>query len=516
MSKRKNSYRNGVTVSRRDFLKTSVLAAAGAATGGVMGLSWHGKAMAQAPSGTMNLVVSNDLDTYDIHATIAGDAKAIAYHTFEALVNRDYQPQLATSWENPDKLTWILHLKQGVEFSNGEPFDASVVKFNLERIKDPATKARYRGTLAPVESVEVLDKYKVKIQTKTPFSVLVFAMREMFMMSPKAVRELGKDVASKPIGTGPFIVREWVPNEKHILEANPNYHGPKPKVKTLIWRPVAEPSTRIVELRAGTADIIDKIPPELAEGLSGEKLQVIRKRSVYRMGVKLNCSKPPFDKVKARRALNYATDKEALAKHVLRGAGYVTAGYLGPHLGGYDPSLKPYPHDPALAKKLLAEAGYPKGVDIELVSPVGRYLKDKEVMEAVAYQVKEAGFNMKVKALEWGMFMKDFNNSNGYFIGAGYNDPQSSFTEDGDSRVKGFSWVFYHNDEYNGLLDKARETFDVQKRDAIYQSLSKMFWDDATNLWLYDAQDIYGVNSRVKNFSPRSDALILLMDAYVG
>jgi peptide/nickel transport system substrate-binding protein len=362
----------------------------------------------------------------------------------------------------------------------------------------------------------VLDKYRIKLQTKTPFSVLIFAMREMFMMSPKAVRELGKGVASKPIGTGPFIVKEWVPNEKHILEANPNYHGPKPKVKTLIWRPVPEPSTRIVELRAGTADIIDKLPPELAEGLSDEKLQVIRKRSVYRMAVKLNCSKPPFDKVKARQALNYATDKEALVMYVLRGAGYVTAGYLGPHLGGYNPTLKPYPHDPALAKKLLAEAGYPNGVDIELVSPAGRYLKDKEVMEAVAYQVKEAGFNMKVKVLEWGMFLKEYNNSNGYFIGSGYNDPQSDFTEDGDSRVKGYSWVFYHNDEFNRLLDKAKETFDVKQRDAIYQSLSKMFWDDATNLWLYHAQDIYGVNTRVKNFSPRADALILLQDAYLG
>jgi peptide/nickel transport system substrate-binding protein len=180
---------------------------------------------------------------------------------------------------------------------------------------------------------------------------------------------------------------------------------------------------------------------------------------------------------------------------------------------GHNPNLKPYPRDPQMSKKLLAEAGFPNGADIEIITPAGRYLGDKEVVEAISFQVKEAGFNMKVRLLEWGMFLKSFKEGNGYFIGDAYSDPQQMFYGTGDS--KAFSWVGYQNDEWIKLYNEASETFDVKKRGEIYEKMGRIEWDDPPALWLYHTQEIYGLRTRLKNFTPRADAFILLRGAYV-
>jgi peptide/nickel transport system substrate-binding protein len=167
-----------------------------------------------------------------------------------------------------------------------------------------------------------------------------------------------------------------------------------------------------------------------------------------------------------------------------------------------------------MSKKLLAEAGYPNGVDIEILSPAGRYLKDKELVEAVSYQVKEGGFRMKAVPMEWGMFLKNYRKLNGFFIGEESPYAQRYFSKNMDSRVKSYAWMGYTNHEFNRLLDEAGETFDVAKRNAIYRKLSKMVYDDGLYLYMYYGQDIYGVNNRIKGFNPRVDGFIMLDKAH--
>ncbi len=501
-------------VTRREFLKTTAMVTAGVAAGGIVQTLSPKSSSAHEPSGTVTVVTSQDANSYDPHSWISEDGRIIGNHIFEALVNRDYEPRLATSWENPDKLTWIFHLKREVGFHNGEPFDAGIVKYSIERYMDPNTKAVYRGLLEPVESLEALDRYTFRIRTKVPYAILIYALREVYMMSPKAVKEAGKDVVRRPVGTGPFRFVEWVPMERTVIEANPDYAGPKAKLKTVIWRPVTEPSTRIVELRAGTADIITKVPPELAGDIIRKGMRVIRMPSLWSMIIMLDLSKPPFDNKKVRLAFSYAADREALIKYVLRGAANVTVDPLK-GVAGPNPDIKPYPHDPKKAKQLLAEAGYPNGLDIEVLTPSGRYLKDKALMEALSFQVKEAGFTMKVEAVEWGMFLKTFKSSRAFFVGVEAVFPHQFFSRAFDSRVKSFSWMGYHNDKFNRLLDEAQETFDMEKRNAIYRRLTQIVWEDATFVWLYDPQSIYGIQDRVKDFKPRLDGYIFLKDTYV-
>jgi ABC-type transport system substrate-binding protein len=516
MSKKTKKLEEKRMLSRRDFIKSTAAVTAGVATTSIVGAFSQKSALAQSPSGTINVVAGTDMNNYDMHSTIDGNARQIPFHIFESLVDLDHKPMLATSWENPDQLTWIFHLKKGVEFTNGEPFNASVVKFNLERYMDPKTKAKYRTLLKPVDSVEVLDKETAKIKTKLPFSVLPSVLVRISMMSPKAIKELGKDVVRKPIGTGPYVLKEWVPMERTVLEANRAYYGPKPRLQTIIWRPVPEPSTRIVELQAGKADIINKVPPELVEGISKGGVEVVRRRSLYIQTIKVNCVKPPFNDMRVRQAFNYAVNKEDIIKYVLRGAGYIQTGPLSPDIPGHNPNLKPYPHDPAKAKELLAAAGYPNGVDIEIVSPVGRYFKDKAVVEAISFQVKKAGFNMKVLPMESGMFVKNYKKGHGFFSGSANDDARIQLHKDGDSRGKSFLWHGYHNDEYMRLYDETERTFDVPKRIGMYQRMSELLWNEAICAWLYSSQDIYGVSSRVKDFTPRGDSFIFLHRAYVA
>lgn len=516
MNRKEKNSSSKQSVSRRDFLKITGATVGGLATGSLVGVAFPQTSSAQVPSGTINVVMSAGPDNLDAHCWLSTDGAMIGVHIFEALINRDFEPLLATSWENPDKLTWIFNLRKGVTFSNGEPFNASVVKFNIERVKNPETKATNRMTMEPVVSVDVVDTYTVKIKTNAPYTVLLAALRDISMMSPKAVAEYGKDIVRKPVGTGPFVLKEWTPMERAVLEANPSYYGTKPKVNTIIWKQIAEPTTRIVELTSGNADIVNKIPPELANGISAQGVKVVRQQSVWRMGVMLNCGKPPFNDVRVRQAINYAANKEDLVNHVLKGAGFVMSDPVGPGIGGHNPNIKPYPHDPAKAKKLLADAGYPKGVDIEILTPAGRYLKDKELVEALAFQVKDAGFNVKVIPQEWGMFLKNYRSHHGFFIAEDTLYAHRYFVKNMDSRLKSYAWFGYHNDELNKLLDEASETFDATKRDRIYQKLSQIVFDDAVFLYMYYAQDIYGVRDRVRNFTPRPDSWILLRNASVA
>ena len=224
MSKKKKDSRETNMVSRRDFLKTSAVVTAGVAAGSMVGASWPKSTMAQSPFGTINVVTSADADSYDPHSWISDDGRMIGSHIFESLVTRDYDPMLATSWENPDKLTWIFHLKRGVEFTNGEPFNASVVKFNLERYMDPKTKAphpRQRIELAMEEAAVHVDPFKpVSEQVKTIIEVL----RPVIPISMEHIRVSIK-IPSQHIGKAYGIVRNYGTLEREDWQSDGSWIG---------------------------------------------------------------------------------------------------------------------------------------------------------------------------------------------------------------------------------------------------------------------------------------------------
>ena len=293
-------------------------------------------------------------------------------HISDPLVRTDANgeiiPWLATSWTNIDPLVWELKLRKGVKFQNGELFNANSVKYFYDLMRDPKFVSPTKSNHSWTTQVDVVDDYTVRIHTATPDPVVPGKLSLAQAIPPEYIKQVGIDGYRKhPIGTGPYRLTEYVRDDHITLEAFDGWWAGKPKVKTIIYRPIKEASARVSALLAGEIDLAFDIPPELMPLVERAKNVSIKKTlSVRTFFLFLNTINPsyPTSKREVREAINYAIDRESLNKNILGGTG-APAAWLNPKTFGIDPSLKPVPYDPARAKMLLAEAGYPNGIDIK-------------------------------------------------------------------------------------------------------------------------------------------------------
>ena len=203
-----------------------------------------------APSGTLTVVQGADITTIDPFQIQA--IRGMHMSIYDQLIVRDTNykvaPWLATSWENPDDNTWIFKLRQGVKFHNGEPFNAASVQWSFQKFVAPEEKNIYASMLQPVAEVEALDDYTVKLTTKDPFPALIENLAYgVFMGPPQAMQSQGDAFFQNPIGTGPYRFVSWSPGEKLVVEATGGHFGGDPKIKTIMWQPVSEDATRVVQ-----------------------------------------------------------------------------------------------------------------------------------------------------------------------------------------------------------------------------------------------------------------------------
>jgi peptide/nickel transport system substrate-binding protein len=308
------------------------------------------------------------------------------------------------------------------------------------------------------------------------------------------------------VGTGPFRFVEMVKDDRLVVEAFDRHWRGAPALRRIVFKPIPEPFTRSAALRNNEVDVITTVPPTLARELgraSGVKVQ--RVPSTWLIYLGLNSFKKPLEDVRVRRALNYATDVEAIVRSVLDGNGHRLEGPFTPVMFGHDASVKGYAPDPARARKLLAEAGYPDGLDITLDSPSGRYQGDKEIAEALGGQWQKAGFRPRVQVAEWGAYFKRYLGKqfpDAYLLGLG--GPMQDADELYNlvsSRGRG---LYYRNEKVDALFDLGRSTMDPAKRKRIYADLARAMIDDATWVFLLQQVDIYATRDRV-SFTPRAD-----------
>lgn len=539
MKKNRRSLHAQPRITRRDFLRLSALLGAGTASGLLAACGGPGAPPAleeptstpelsstpAGPQGTLNIVQGVDAESMDPQVTTSGASMGMMRAMFDRLTDRALDmslvPALAHSWELLDNRTWQFNLVEGVNFHNGEPFTAEAVKFSIERFVDPELKHVYASTMEPISEIEIVDDYTVKIHTKEPYAILaeVFA-RHSYMLPPKATAELGEDFGTSPIGTGPYKFVEWLPGERLTIEAADDHWNRPPKLAEVIWRPIGEAATRLVELQSGNADIITNLAPQQIETVEQEEdIHVVQKRGLSSHFIWLNCGQPPTDDPRVRKALTLAVDVQSIIDNVLMGAAYRLAGPWGPGIPGYVEDTAPYPYDPEQAKQLLAEAGYADGFDITLVSPQGRYLMDKEASEAIVTMWSEIGVNGTVEVKEWGSFVqgviakdKPFQ---AFFFRQGGPVVDDFARINFHSGVKGPAWQGYHNEEANKIIDEAIQTLDEAEREAMYQRLFEIVYDELPWLPLWNQTNIYGVQDRVKGWNPRADDVIVLGDTYV-
>jgi peptide/nickel transport system substrate-binding protein len=484
-----------------------------------------GTAFAQDAT-TLIVAQQNDALTLDPAKHSTFPTANICFQLYDAIVSMnaqgDFVPALATEWSNPDPLTWRFKLRQGVKFHNGEAFNAKSVKFTFDRALDPAFKAPYFSRIAAIKSVEVVDDNTVDFKTAAPFPTMLFSLYEAsfaaLIVPPGYIGEKGPDIlATAPIGTGPYKFVEWIKDDHIKFEANPDYWGGAPAVKTVIFRPISEVRTRIAELTSGGVDIAVDIPPEEIAGLKdGSTTQIATTGSDFVYYYCLNTlDKGPLQNKLVRQAINHAIDVDAIQTALLGGLGNRIALTLPTNAFAYDPNWKPYPFDPDKAKALLKEAGYPNGFSIPLTARRGRYMKDTEIMEATVGYLSQVGITIEENYLEAGVWatVSEAKGRKGIiFPGWSGRDPDIVWYP---LLHSGQYQSYYSNPELDKLLEAGRATLDSAERKAIYEKAAVIIKDDAPHVPLVQPPLIYGLSKRT-SWEPRTDSLIDLRKAIIA
>lgn len=377
-----------------------------------------GHARAQTVTGQPQdkIVIASGVDVVGLSAldvVLIVPDRMLMDHVSDPLVRTNDQgriiPWLATSWKNVEPLVWEVKLRQGVKFQNGEVFNANSVKYFYDLMRDPKFVSPTKSNHSWTTQVDVVDDTTVRIHTATPDPTAPGKLTLAHALPPEYIKQVGIDgYRKKPIGTGPYRMVEYVRDDHITFEAFDGWWAGKPKVKTIVYRPIKEAAARVSALLAGEVDLAFDVPPELMPLIERSKnaslKQVLSARTFFLF---LNTINPdyPTTKREVREAINYAIDRDSLNKNILAGTG-APAAWLNPNSLGTLPDLKPVPYDPERAKKLLAEAGYPNGIDIKFGAYQGRFIKDKELAEAIAGQLTKVGIRTQVNVEEWGVFTK--------------------------------------------------------------------------------------------------------------
>jgi len=462
--------------------------------------------------GTVRFLIGVDVTTLlpgnipDSISTIVG------MHIFEGLVDYDENlkiiPALAERWEILDNGTaYVFHLRKNVKFHDGADFNAQAVKKNFDYLFSANLRnvGVYKGI---IKEVQVVDDYTVKIVLFQPNSAFLYRLAQSsgWFVSPQAIEKFGHDPAlmsKNPIGTGPFMFKEWKAGESVELVKNPNYwRQGLPYLDRIIFRVVAEDVSRVNQVRAGDADLMYNPPPALLAALEQDKaLQIKVVPTVRTIFIGLNTSRPPLNDVRVRQALNYAVDKERLCKVLMRGLAKPSDSPLSSMTFGYF-STGGYPYDPNKAKQLLKEAGY-ENLKLELITPKGRYLNDYETAVAIQGMLKEVGVTVDVKPMEWGSYVSKILSRKpedwdyqmfllGWAPGTAEGHQvlfplfHSSNRMDSPNTTMPYNNYFYSNPKVDELIQKIGLEIDEKKLLEYFKEAQKIVVQDAPWIFLYE------------------------------
>ncbi len=456
---------------------------------------------AQTPrmGGEMVLGFGTDPESLDPNKMTSSPAAMVLTHIAEPLLfmSEDLKvtPLLAESWAfSEDSRVLTLHLRRGVVFHDGAPFNAQAVKVNLERFR----RATFAFLLFPrVQTIDVVDEYTVRLNLDMPFAPIIAHLTHNFvaMISPKQLAALeGRDII-EPVGTGPFKFDTWVRGDYVRIVRNPDYWGDKPYLDSVVFKVVPSDATRLVLLETGQIHAMMRVPPLDAPRVAATAgLQLVSIPSVRTIYIGFNNQRAPFTDVRVRRAINYAVDKEAIVTEILGGAGGVSDAPIMPLIFGHSPQT-PYRYDPERARQLLREAGFPRGFRTTLHHPTGRYVKDAAIIEAVQAYLAEVGIEAELVTMEWAAYLaftrKPVTEStvNMFMLGWG------CVTLDADYGLFPMfhtsQWAplsnrsFYSNPTVDTLLELGRVAPDPISRKAIYARAIEVLWEDAGWLFLH-------------------------------
>ena len=358
------------------------------------------------PKDTLTVALVSHAPTLDPHMHFERVGILVNVNMFDSLLHRntklEYEPSLATSWKALNDTTWEFKLRKGVKFHNGDPLAAEDVKFSFDRVLEPGKekkKSLQYGNIRAVKEVRIVDADTIQVITDKPFPLLLERLVFFAIVPKKHIEKVGDEAfgTTAAVGTGPWKLVEWKRDQAIRLEAFDGHWRGKPPFKNLVFRAVPEVATQIAEMKTGGVDIIRNVSADLIPELKASPMTYVSSTPILRVHyVELDMRQPPFDKKLVRQAANYAIDKQALIQKLMGGLGQQVATVVQPRAFGFDAEVQPFPYDPKKAKELLAQAGFPSGVDITVHSASADF---RPQFEAIAQMLTEVG--LRTNARMW-------------------------------------------------------------------------------------------------------------------
>jgi peptide/nickel transport system substrate-binding protein len=465
----------------------------------------------------ITIALGSEPTTLDPQVSEDGSERAVNDNIYETLVARtpkgELTPGLADGMpvqSGPD--AWRFKLRPGIKFSNGEPFDADAVVYSVKRIVDPKFNSQQISYFAAITDARKIDDLTVDVITKGPDPILPARMYWMKMVPPVAA---GKpDFIQNPVGTGPYKLVKWTRGSSIQLAKNEAYWGGAPAIDGVSYRFIGESGTRLAGLMAGEFDIITNLLPEFTERAPKAKVVLGLEQPIMILSAVSGVTQDE----RVRQALNLAVDKEGLAAGLFGTHASVSQGQLlAPSYFGFDPQTKAYPYDLAKAKALIKEAGA-QGKTITVVGTAGRWLKDREIVEAVAQMWSEAGLKVDVKIFEFNEYLKRLFDRNArpdaVFVS------NSNELMDADRPLSAYysmsgPGASNTDADMKADIDAARAETDVGKRAALYHKIVSHARKKAYFAWLVVLSDLYGTSARL-TWEPRTDSKLLVKEMTVS
>ncbi|WEG13125.1 glutathione ABC transporter substrate-binding protein [Pullulanibacillus sp. KACC 23026] len=442
---------------------------------------------------------------------------------YETLFRRDsktnkIEPLLATGYDNPDKLTWVIHLRKGVKFQDGTPFNAEAVKYDFDKFRDPKTGAPRGSLLAAITSVTVKDDYTVVLKTAKPYGPMLADLSHgnAAIVSPTADKK--QDLMKNPVGTGPFMLKEWVPGDHVTLVKNPNYWGKAPKLDKVTFKVVPDENTAISMLQTGQIDFLDSIPAEQWDHVKSlNNVTTVKKAGTPISYLAFNTQRAPMNDLAFRQAVSYAIDRDAYVKQ-LNGLGTKSNSIIGPMVSGYDPSVEKegYNYDPAKAKKLIDQNGW-KGKTINmLVANTPSYMQMAQIVQA---DLKKVGLNVKMTTMEWGTFLDVSRKGNFDITFLGWTNstadgsellyPNLATDNIGTSNIPRYS-----NKQFDDLVNQSRYSVDQDVRNKALNEANEIAIKDAPWVVMDDSDVSLAYNKNIQGLEVSPEGNWYLNNVY--
>jgi peptide/nickel transport system substrate-binding protein len=505
-----------MNLKRAGMVLTSLVLSAGLVAGCGSSSSANKPTQGGSPTevkrGELRIAMQYDLGNLDPQVLTSVTDKQMSSNLYNGLVHYklgsvDIEADLAEKWvSTPDGKEWTFTLRKGVKFHGGYgELKASDVKFTFDRLQDPALKSANASLMKGLKTT-VVDDYTVKFNLDKPDAAFLDKLANSFsyIVSEKAVKELGDKFAQKPIGTGPYMFQKWSPQQETVYVANDEYYGGKPGLAKVTYVSIPDPTTMYNAFEAGDVNLMQVTDGDhLAKYKKNPDMTVSEVPGLITRFMGMDTEIKPFDDKRVRLAILHAINKPSLIDNVFKGISTPAKSILAPSVQDSEQDVTQYAYDVPLAKQLMKDAGYEKGFKTTMFLPnIDRFTLPATVIQE---NLKQIGIQVEIKAMETQAFLSELKKPAGmplFILSRGQDaTPDRVLMQWHHSReIPANNWSRLRDPEIDKWLDEAVSTIDEAKRKDLFSKVQKKVVDEADYLYIDHENQIFAMQKKVEGF----------------